>query len=370
MSDYLVSGPKGNGKSLVAIGIAQEYLLKGYPVATNLDINICNLMKSTKFKETRLYRIPDHPCRYDLDCIGRGNLTPDEDKNGALIIDELGTSMNSRNFQKKGRDEIIDYIIHSRKLGWDLYLIAQDISLIDKQIRECLEHVIYCRRLDRMSYPFFFKILTLGLISLIPLPKIHMAVCRYGKQPNSPYSWTKWYRGRDLYNCYDTLQVFRASYPHGVFRVLPPYQLKGRYQIKLTFENIMRLTKIYWKKWSKPFLFTVGLLMPMLSYAAYFQYNEVQQNAISKSGKNDGKTIKTEKENDLFREKLKKGFIVSYANYPDSVPVYSIKVDGKTINSIDLIKAGYAYRPVSNCKIIIKVGKNEQTITCTNPADK
>lgn len=258
MSDYLVTGPKGNGKSLVAVGIAQEYLLKGKPVATNLDVNLCKLMKGTKYKETRVYRIPDHPDRFDLDVIGRGNTTPNEDKNGALIIDELGTSMNSRNFQKKGRDEIIDYIIHSRKLGWDLYLIAQDISLIDKQIRECLEHVVYCRRLDRMTYPFFLKAITLGLISIIPLPKVHMAVCRYGKQPNSPHSWTKWYRGRDLYDTYDTLQIFSASYPHGTYRMLPPYQLRGRYQISMTAENIMRLTKIHWKKWSKPFLFTLA----------------------------------------------------------------------------------------------------------------
>lgn len=368
MSDYLVTGPKGNGKSLVAVGIMKEYLLKGKPIATNLDVDLCKLMSGTKFKETRAYRIPDHPERFDLDVIGRGNLTPDEDKNGALVIDELGTSMNSRNFQKKGRDEIIDYIIHSRKLGWDLYLIAQDISLIDKQIRECLEHVIYCRRLDRLAYPFFIKLLTLGLISLIPMPKIHMAVCRYGKQPTSPVAFTKWYRGRDLYDAYDTLQVFSPNYPHNTYRMLPPYFIKGRYQVENSLRNIMRITKIHWKKWSRPFLFVLGLLTPMLGYAAYYKYTEVQENAIGSNELNTKKS-KSAEEIAQLSEKVKKAHIISYAHYPDSVPTYSLSVDNKTLNSLDLIKAGFAYKPVTPCKLILKVGKNEQIITCT-PTDK
>ena len=367
--DFLVTGPKGNGKSLVAVGIMKEYLLKGKPIATNLNVDLCKLMEGTKFKETRAYRIPDHPERCDLDLIGRGNLTPNEDLNGALVIDELGTSMNSRNFQKKGRDEIIDYIIHSRKLGWDLYLIAQDISLIDKQIRECLEHVVYCRRVDRMGYPFFVKALTLGLISLIPLPKIHMAVCRYGKQPTSPHSWTKWYRGKDLYTAYDTLQVFSPNYPHTTYRMLPPYYIKGRYQIKYNPRNVMRITKIYLKRWSKPFILTMGLLMPLLSYAAFYKYNEVE-NVISNDRKHEQARTKKNEQITKIVEKLKTSFITSYAHYPDSVPVYSLAFGDKTINTMELVKIGFSYRPLSQCKLILKVAKHEQTITCTNPVSK
>ena len=108
----------------------------------------------------------------------------------------------------------------------------------------------------------------------------------------------------------------------------------------------------------------------MLGYAAYYQYNEVKQNVIPESESNDKKTIKSQSEVKELTENLKTGFIVSYANYPDSVPVYTIKTKDKTVNSIDLVKMGFAYKPVNNCKIIIKVGKNEQTVTCDNPAIK
>ena len=37
------------------------------------------------------------------------------------------------------------------------------------------------------------------------------------------------YRGNDIQPCYDTLQVFKADYPHGTHSVLSPWHIKGRY---------------------------------------------------------------------------------------------------------------------------------------------
>ena len=61
---------------------------------------------------------------------------------------------NSRDWQTPERQEVIKWLLHSRKLGWDVILIVQDITLLDKQIRLALcEHVVIVKRLDRIGIP-------------------------------------------------------------------------------------------------------------------------------------------------------------------------------------------------------------------------
>ncbi|MEA0445476.1 zonular occludens toxin domain-containing protein, partial [Escherichia coli] len=46
--------------------------------------------------------------------------------------------------------------IHSRKLGWDVYLIVQDEKNIDTQILRAMgSKIIRCKRLDELRVPFF-----------------------------------------------------------------------------------------------------------------------------------------------------------------------------------------------------------------------
>lgn len=220
MADYLVTGKKGNGKSLVVVGRMRDALLQGRPVATNLDLNLEHLLPH-RLRNVRAYRLPDQPTRADLDALGEGNETLrttryDEGRNGVLVLDELATWLNARTFSDKSRQGVLDWLVHSRKLGWDTYLLAQNPNQIDKQVREALcEYHVICRRLDRLKVP------GIGL----RLPRVHMAFVKYGMDRDSITSerWT--YRGTSLFAAYDTTQRFSAMYPHGLYSYLPPWHL-------------------------------------------------------------------------------------------------------------------------------------------------
>jgi len=146
----------------------KDALLDGNRVATNLDIRIKNLLPYRR-RNVDLQRLPDKPTATNMKDIGLGTPEPDESRNGLIVLDELGTWLNSRNFNQEGRKEFIDRMLHSRKMGWDIFLICQHLNQIDKQILEDLvDYHVICKRLDRMKIPFLGRLLsifTFGLLS-------------------------------------------------------------------------------------------------------------------------------------------------------------------------------------------------------------
>jgi len=235
MAVYIVTGKLGSGKTLAAVGRIRDYLRRGARVATNLDINMPGF--GNPMSRAWVHRLPDHPTRSDLDLLGTGQDGLDEEKNGLLVLDECATWLNSRDWSDKGRQAFIDWALHSRKLGWDLMLIVQDISTIDKQVRTSLaEFHVIVKRLDRLAIPFiggFFKMFGMK----VRPPKIHAAFVKYGTDIHAPISDRWLYRGRDLYTAYDTKQVFKhdqlingVSVPNvGNHCTLSAWHLQGRY---------------------------------------------------------------------------------------------------------------------------------------------
>ena len=223
MAVYSVEGKLGTGKTKFAVWRAQEALNEGRRVASNVDLV---LEKLCPRRRASYVRIPDKPSSFDLAAIGHGNPESyNEDRNGVLILDELGTWLNSRSFQDKDRAHLLDWLIHARKLGWDVYLIVQDAGMIDKQVREALiEYSCKCLRLDKVRIPFIGKLL--GDIfggRAGYLPRLHKVTARVGSGVNAITAESWMYRGDDLHSAYDTRQVFRADYPHGAMCMLPPW---------------------------------------------------------------------------------------------------------------------------------------------------
>jgi len=209
MPTYIVTGKLGGGKTLAMVGKMRDYLRAGLPVATNIDLDLFKLLPEGPPKAMAV-RLPDRPTAEDLDAIGVVHDTGCDDKNGALVLDECGTWLNARQWSDKGRQGLIEWFLHARKRGWDVYLIVQNITLIDKQLREVLgEYVVICRRLDRLRIPGIgraINVLSLGLIEG-RMPQIHVAAVRYGSGPSSMHADTWYFRGRDLYGAYKTVQV-------------------------------------------------------------------------------------------------------------------------------------------------------------------
>lgn len=222
MPVWSVEGKLGTGKTKFCVWRAQEAIRQGRRLASNVDLFMDKL---TPERRATYIRVPDKPTAFDLEAIGSGNPESyDEDRNGILILDELGTWLNSRSFGDKERAGLIDWLIHARKKGWDVYLIVQDQGMIDKQVRESLiEYQCRCIRLDKIKIPVVGSILGAFHKKLKYLPRMHVTTARVGYGQNAILAerWT--YRGDDLHAAYDTRQVFTSNYPDGAKSVLPPW---------------------------------------------------------------------------------------------------------------------------------------------------
>lgn len=230
----LITGKLGSGKTLASVGQIRERLLKGCRVATNLDLNLEHMLPGRYGKPgTRVFscvRLPDKPSLEDLQAMGCGNEEMDEDKNGIIVLDELGSWLNARTFNDKARMPVVDWLLHSRKHGWDVFFICQGIIQIDKQVRETLvEYLVTCRRLDRLKIPFVGKlinVLTGGLVKA-NMPKVHLATVRYGTEQHAIVADRWVYQAKDLYAAYNTRQIFCDTYDSGLYSYLPPWHLVG-----------------------------------------------------------------------------------------------------------------------------------------------
>jgi hypothetical protein len=254
MAVYAITGKLGSGKGKAGIDQIRRYLTKGKRVATNCDVFLEHLMPDNS--KDFVIRVPDKPTSVDLYLVGSGNkyvqfdpiissgtrgleavppapkLLPgfDESHNGALVLDECGSWLNTRNFQDKGRAEMLEWAIHARKYGWDIFFIMQNISQVDKQLRDSLlEYVVRLNRLDRMKVPVIsglVKFITAGALDG-NLPRMHIGVVRLGSLPDALVADRWVFRGDDLNDAYNTTQVFSDSYPHATHCVLSAWHMSA-----------------------------------------------------------------------------------------------------------------------------------------------
>ena len=243
----LLAGKRGAGKSLIAVSRMREYMWAGRMVATNLNLRVEHLVPARN--KVRPFRVPDVPSPDDLAALPLGNpglewrdgeaypvmregYAFNEEENGLLVLDEVATFLNSRDWQAKDRQAVINWLLHSRKYGWDLLFISQHLDLVDKQVRNALfDLYATTRRLDKVQVPVIGRIAAMMGFKL-RLPKWHVAHVRYGAQQGAPLSESLWVRGRDLYRAYDTTQKINPE--TGVksgegFQYLSAWDLRGRY---------------------------------------------------------------------------------------------------------------------------------------------
>ena len=214
-----VEGVRGSGKTKIAVREIQIYLKAGQRVATNLDIDIAKLCPDTKSVITR---IPDQPRSLDLDALGKSypELNPDdpstydEKKFGLIVIDELLTSFNSRNWNDPDRLAVVSWMVQSRKLGWRLMLLCQDVDAVDKQLRETLlQEIWHCRSgKNFFSSPIIgklFGLFTTPLYKIIAPYGFHYCAQYTGKKKDKSHlAASEFYKLYELHPCYKTSQQF------------------------------------------------------------------------------------------------------------------------------------------------------------------
>ena len=384
MSVYIVTGKLGNGKSLVTVARIRDYIVRGSRIATNLDINLVNMF-GKQGRKVDLIRVPDKPTIFDLELLGEGYTGDyDESNFGALVLDECGTWFNSRNWQDKDRKAVNDWFLHTRKLGWDVFLIIQDISILDSQARDAIaELLVTCRRLDKIRIPFVSPLIK-TLTGFNPtLPKIHRAKVTYADGLINDI-WH--YRGSDLYDCYNTKQKFSPFYPHGTHCILSPWHTHGRYAVPMTWKNIMRITKIHWKRFKSPVALATGLLLGIcvgFLYNAHHIQHEIvryelkyraQQEQKSDKKAVDKKTVQgatalesapQEVGKNKLSEFIDKLRITGSAQF-NNLRVYTFSTDQKDLylSSADIAGMGFAINPVSDCLAELSINETKAMVRC------
>lgn len=381
MAVYIVTGKLGGGKSLLSVRRIQETLYSGLPVVTNLDLSLHKLV-GKRARNTRVIRVPDKPTIIDFEAMGIGNRSYDESLNGLLVLDECGTWFNSRNWNDPSRKQVNDWFLHARKLGWDVILIIQDVSLLDSQARSAIaEHTVFCKRLDRVGIPVISTLCKLITGHRLTLPRLHVARVVYGIRPDDLVvdRWAT--RGDDLHTAYDTKQLFLDNYPHGTHSILPPWHTHGRHMVKRDVKYIMRITRIFWRRFRSPVAFATGLLIGVSTVITLiFATTNYDTDATPSSSQDSSDSTLTATPDflpitDPVLSKLTAATIDAYITLDDhDQTIYRFRVSttssGTTdpseyyLLSTDLEAMGYRVTSLSRCLAIVSKGSESLQIHC------
>lgn len=218
----IIQGTPGSGKSAVCTVDMIEFLLSGGVVACNYSLipgwhyKLAERSWRVRFglqdKDAlaesywrRAFKIGTVDTLYQLSDRLKELVPTDSSgriKEGAgrLYLDEAQLLFNSRTWQKN--KEFLEFFTQHRKLGWDVYLIAHSVEMIDTQIRFLIEYEARLRNLK--------KVKLFGLIPLSPYP-VFVSIVRYAgiSAGAGMIAWRRMYTlNKEIASLYDSMQVF------------------------------------------------------------------------------------------------------------------------------------------------------------------
>jgi hypothetical protein len=261
--DTAIQGSKGSGKSLYAVSLIRQAILLNIPVATNFDLFLDHFPPT--MNRHNIIRLPNFPTTDDLE-LGLSRLVPmgvPETEMGILVLDEVSKLWNSRTWSSdKDRLAFIGWLRESRKRGWKVYYITQDVESLDSQFRSAmLEFVVTVRKFSRIRIPIFsalfdffgFNVITEGVLGRLHIASTSEANSNaQNKSVGMPFFFIA---DSGLYKMYDTTERFmtnaNASQPYTV--LMPAYikaqaAKKRQEEIKKLSGMIKFLTSEYEKR--------------------------------------------------------------------------------------------------------------------------
>lgn len=121
------------------------------PVVCNFDCN----REVWKNKGKYFFHVPNEILTpYNLSKISEEYFKTEPFKEGRikLYIDECQIIFNARSWNDRSRADWVKFFTQHRKLGYDIYLISQFDTMIDKQIRSLVEYEVKHRKLNNVGW--------------------------------------------------------------------------------------------------------------------------------------------------------------------------------------------------------------------------
>lgn len=191
---YLYTGTPGSGKSLDVARVIRGQLLMKKPV-------ICNFPISSKVKNYDMFTYKtneelnvDYLTEFAVDYFGKKRV---RESSITLVIDECQMMFNSRDWSRSDRNGWNKFFQIHRHYGFDVILVTQFDSMIDKQIRSLVEYEIIHRKISNYGA----RGLLLRLFFLAPTLFVRVKVWYPMKEKID----SNFFRGsKKMYSLYDT----------------------------------------------------------------------------------------------------------------------------------------------------------------------
>lgn len=193
----IYTGTPGSGKSYHIVQKIYKWNRLGFPVISNVRIN------SDKLKRPELYHFIDSlEMSEKAVLMAAQKYLRDKPKEHSilLVLDECQLFLNARNFYAEGRQDWMHFFSIHRHLGFDVVLISQDMSFIDKQARLLADYEIRHMNVGKIKLFRFFEILLRHRIFLVKTYHI-------GTKYKCSSDWV--FGRKKFYDIYDTFQTFR-----------------------------------------------------------------------------------------------------------------------------------------------------------------
>ena len=355
---YAVEGKMGSGKSIWMVKRALQYLEQGRRVACNFDLNLEHLAPGST--ECEVFRLPDIPTSKDFRNLGKGyDGEFQDDKQGAIFIDEAAIFMNTRDFANKDRHSLIKLFVLMRKLRWDVYIAIQNSKSLDNQIKDLvIEYYVNIIYMGKIKMPIMSKLsnlLTLGMYTFT-LPDAHRATTRLGWGINALKIETEYFQRTDhLSKSYNTEQEFiPGENEKGIFQYIPPGKLGQKKQ-----SNLQRIGIAFYEKTYN--FFILGALLGYLFTNQYQQWTAPKEETKKQTTQAEKKKKEKEKEEKQVSYIITGSMFVNPSNCD-----YTFSDREKTV---DLVSKGYSIRCIKPCQALVTKGSFKQVVYCSYPND-
>ncbi len=230
------TGNLGAGKSLDATLVILNYLFQGKRVISNYPINEKAIKTKTEFSyfsKNKMSKIEkkngfsrdkrenkftyvkpsDLTVLYLLKFYMKYHKDKKKESQTLLVIDEASMNFNARDWNAKERKNWLTFFRHSRKFGYDIILITQNLSDLDKQIRGMIDYQVVHKKLSSFK---IFKFLAFLKIN------VFLKIFIWDPNRNRLKDHTEFFVYRKYYSTlYDTFDLFINIYEMFDFDEIP-----------------------------------------------------------------------------------------------------------------------------------------------------